>query len=265
MPCTVLNLLIATVLAVGVSIVWLPAGILSLALSVGVIYFRGYLVPRTPVLTQRYFPEWLLQALGKEPADPPPASPGSSAHANGSVSAGTARTGTDTSRADLEELLLAESIVEECVDDDDLCLNSSFEDIWWRRIRQFRADSDRAIDQLGAVLNEDPAALTVADDDQFVVRLNGKVAAKWVSDAAFYADLAAKPTLEEWCHDWEELSDRTRIAVTAGLRVFLDSCPVCETNLEHTQSLRESCCSKSHRAVSLDCPDCATTILSSTY
>lgn len=262
MPCTVVNAVIAAVLAVGAGLVWLPAGAFVLALSAGVIYFRGYLVPGTPTLTQRYFPEWLLRAFGKTPTD---ARSTVSTAAGGSTSREADRSGTGREDADIEELMLSEGVIEECAEEDDLCLAPRFEDVWWRRIRQFRDDRDRAIDLLAAVLDTDSATLTVADDDQFVVKSDGNAVARWTSEATFYADLAAKTTLEEWFHDWERLSDRTRTALAGGMRVFLDSCPACETALEHTEEFRETCCSGRQRIVSLDCPDCGATIFSSQY
>jgi hypothetical protein len=68
-PCTVVNVLLAVVLGTGLSVLLGPVvGFLALALGLAAIYLRGYLVPGTPELTKRYFPDWLLARFDKGPA-----------------------------------------------------------------------------------------------------------------------------------------------------------------------------------------------------
>ena len=60
-PCTVTNLAITAVVAAGLAYavsVPLSAGVA--VLGVASVWLRGYLVPKTPELTRRYFPDWLL-------------------------------------------------------------------------------------------------------------------------------------------------------------------------------------------------------------
>ena len=64
-PCTVLNVVLAAVLSLFVALASVPASIVVFALALVVVYLRGYLVPGTPALTQRYLPEPVLVALGK--------------------------------------------------------------------------------------------------------------------------------------------------------------------------------------------------------
>jgi hypothetical protein len=63
-PCTVVNSVIAVVLAAALAVLWLPAGVLALAVSLAANHLRGYLVPGTPELTRRYFPRgcWICSA-----------------------------------------------------------------------------------------------------------------------------------------------------------------------------------------------------------
>jgi hypothetical protein len=65
MPCTATNVVIAVLLSVGVGVLFPPAGVVVFALSLGAIWLRGYLVPGTPELTKRYFPDWLPRASSR--------------------------------------------------------------------------------------------------------------------------------------------------------------------------------------------------------
>lgn len=77
-PCTVFNVAIALgvsgVLAARRSFAVGSAAMLTCG---AVIYLRGYLVPGTPAITQRFVPPWLLAQLGKEPRRQLPADLGS--------------------------------------------------------------------------------------------------------------------------------------------------------------------------------------------
>lgn len=70
LPCTVVNLFLAVVLAVLVALVTPLLGAVILFASVATIYLRGYLVPGTPVLTERYLPDWILALFEKESPGP---------------------------------------------------------------------------------------------------------------------------------------------------------------------------------------------------
>ncbi|MEF8812489.1 MAG: hypothetical protein V5A55_01550 [Halovenus sp.] len=262
LPCTLVNSVIAVVLAAGIGFLWLPAGVLALVASFGAIYFRGYLVPGTPELTQRYFPEWLLELFGKDPIE------AELRAANDQPETAVEDGGNDHSGpTGTEELLLTAGVVVECDDVDDLCLTDEFSEVWWRRIRRFRSDSERAAAQLGAVVDVDPDALDFveAEDGNFAVTLEGDIIARWSSDAAFYADLAAEPTLSEWLPDWEGLTDRQRTDLLAGMRAFLETCPACDADLEPVEDVRKSCCSGEVVSVSVDCTDCGALVFSGSY
>lgn len=257
LPCTVVNSVVAVVVASGVAKLWLPAGALALAVSVTAIYFRGYLVPGTPELTRRS--PRLLALLGKEQAD--------------DVREASTRSGADTTgstdwseRPETEQLLEFSGVVEACDDADDIRLTEKFREVWWRRIRRFRDDEGRALAQLAAVVGTDPAALEfVREDQQFGVARDGTFVTEWVSEAAFYADLAAEPTLSEWVPDWERLSDGKRTELIAGLRAFLEVCPACEADLEQVETVQDSCCSSVVVGVSVDCSECGAAVFNGSY
>ncbi|GAB3032824.1 hypothetical protein GCM10025298_22210 [Natronobiforma cellulositropha] len=66
-PCTSVNVVIALVVAGGIALWNRPIALVAFVLSLAAIYVRGYLVPGTPTLTKRYFPDWLLAKFDKEP------------------------------------------------------------------------------------------------------------------------------------------------------------------------------------------------------
>lgn len=264
MPCTIVNTIIALVVGGGIALLWPPAGVIAIVAFLAVIYLRGYLVPGTPQLTQQYFPERVLRLFGKEPmaeelqVDSEGAGrPESTTEANGEE---------PPDPEEVEWLLVTNGIVEECEDVDDLCLTEAFSEVWWRRIRQFREDEERAANQLAAVVDVDPDALAFAEDGgTFSVTFEGDLIAQWPSDAAFYADLAAEPTLAEWLPNWEGLGDRGRTELLAGMRAFLEECPACDADLEQVEDVRKSCCSSAFVSVSVDCGACGAQVFSGSY
>ncbi|MFC6721071.1 hypothetical protein [Halobacteriaceae bacterium SHR40] len=177
-----------------------PAGIAALVVFAAAIYLRGYLVPGTPELTQRYFSHWLLRAFGKDPFEDVQTTDG-----------GVEPTEAAADRpepAETEQLLRDAGVVEEAPDEDCLCLTAEFREVWWRRIRNYREDDDRAAAQLASVVDVDPEQLAFVDEENyFGVEFAGELIGRWSSDAAFYADLAAEPTLAEWLPEWGELGD----------------------------------------------------------
>jgi hypothetical protein len=66
-PCTVLNLVLAGLFSSIVARKSRIGGYVILLVSIGLIYFRGYLIPETPELTKHYLPPEVLQWFGKEP------------------------------------------------------------------------------------------------------------------------------------------------------------------------------------------------------
>jgi hypothetical protein len=282
-PCTVLNVGIASVASVVLAVAWFPAGVLAFTSSLVAIYLRGYLIPGTPTITQRYFPERVLRAFGKEPkrttrragttsGDAPP----SSADTSPEPSADSARdpanddgleaaTDEDGER-DLELLLTSSGVVEECDDEDDLCLTDGFASAWWRRIREIRDDDDAAASRLAETLHVDPDGIGFEPGGaRYAVTYEGDRIGLWDSNAAFYADLAVEPTLSEWFPEWNNLSDQDRTQLIAGMRAFLQSCPNCESALEQVENVRETCCSSSVVGVDVDCSECGARVFSGRY
>jgi hypothetical protein len=235
LPCTATNTVIAVVVSVGVGALFPPAGVAVFVVSLAAIWLRGYLVPGTPELTKRYFPEWLLDLFGKTP-EPGPA----------------------IAETDLnpEETLLELGAIEP--HGDDLRATPAFADRWDVEIASVRADPGaRVADLLGL----DEASVSLAERGNAYVVLEDDVeVARWPSRAALLADLAAIPILRERAGDWAELGRAEQGQLLAGLRVFLDSCPDCDGSLSFAQETVESCC-RTAEVITYDCDDCGARVM----
>lgn len=117
-PCTVVNVVIAAGVSALVAVGSTFFGASVFALSIGTIYFRGYLVPGTPTLTKRYFPERVLRWFDKDATTP---------------------IADETTKIDPEQVLLDASAVEPCQNGTDLCLIADFQQAWRERIHTARA------------------------------------------------------------------------------------------------------------------------------
>ena len=260
LPCTVLNTIIAVVLsailAVALSTIlavttsWL-VGVATLIACLGAIYFRGYLVPGTPTVTKRYLPERIHRLFGThhgEVEDSPD-------------HVGSPDTTADLDDADPETLLRATGLVEDCSDDDDLCLDSGFREGWRQRMRSLETDEAR-IEKLAERLGIEADRLELdGGENAFAVTYDGDHIATWPSEAAFHADLAAAPELDERAPAWRNFEEYQQGTVLAALRVFLEECPVCGGDIDGNEKTIETCCSTRTRE-SLECVNCGKQLFS---
>lgn len=241
--CTAVNLGIAVVLSVGIALVgsaWLAplpaaiAGGAGFAGCVAAIYLRGYLVPGTPVLTERYAPEWALQFFeAKGPESPT----------------------TEGRDIDVEATLRRAGAVTDCDREDDVCLTDEFREAWWTRIRELQ-DDDTPRAELATVLGVDADALSYDEHgDAFVAFYDGDLIGRWESYAAFVADVAAANELRSRGRGWSALAVRQRSTVLQRLRVFLETCPSCGGQPAAGQEVVESCC-RSIDVIAIECADC---------
>lgn len=221
-PCTVVNLCLAVVAAVAVTVALGPVGgVVVLVAALGAIYFRGYLVPGTPTFTVRYFPAWLLELFGKE--------------------------------VDLRETLQPIEGAAVRATPEGGRLVGPFESAWDDRIEQMRA---------AGVTDEDVARLlgvseasSVPGDVAYVV--DGGLR-QWLSESALLADAAAAGVLEERGGEaWASLDPDARVATLRDLRKYLTYCPLCGGALdnEETETV-ETCCTESERVLMATCVDC---------
>jgi hypothetical protein len=235
LPCTATNTVIALVLSVGVGLVVPPAGVAVFGVSLAAIWLRGYLVPGTPELTKRYFPDWLLDLFGKAPEP------------------GSAIAETDLNP---EETLLELGAIEP--HEDDLRANPAFAERWDAEIESVRADEEARV---AALLGLEEASVSLTErGNAYVIEEDDVEVARWPSRAALLADLAAIPILRERASDWDDLGRVEQGQLLAGLRVFLDSCPDCDGPLSFGQETVESCC-RTAEVITYDCDDCGARVM----
>jgi hypothetical protein len=253
-PCTVVNVVIAVsaalvvgtwgTLAVDTAIAVVAAAAV-LVVGLAAVWLRGYLVPGTPTLTKRYFPERVLRAFGTADDDVV-------------VHPGVRGGAPDL---DVEHRLLDSGALEPCRGDD-YCLTDEFREAWHAEMGGLDdAGFAEPLARLGVVdpdasveLREQPrSAVAVAD--------GGRVGI-WESRPATRADLAAAGLLADRLPDWESLAPEDRVRLTGGLRVFLETCPDCGGRLAFDTETRESCCT-SHEVAAVSCADCGARLFES--
>lgn len=240
-PCTLVNLAIAALLAVLVALL-LPTrgapalGGLVLLGAVGAIYLRGYLVPGTPWFTRTYFPDRLLRWFDKSPA------------ANGAVESDWGDS------LDVEATLVRAGALTECADVDDLCLTPAFRDDWNRRLAELREEDTSRAD-LAGLLGVDPDDLEFDEfGDAFLARTDGRRVGQWESRAAFLADVGAADVLADWS-GWDALDVGQRGELLNGVRLFVETCPTCGGRVVFDEEVARSCCRQYDVAV-VACEDC---------
>jgi hypothetical protein len=264
-PCTLANTAIALVLAAVVGYGWLAlVGGLAVAGSLGVavllvsalaIWLRGYLVPGTPELTKRYFPDWLLARFDKAPEP-----------ASGLAGADGAEADSPyDGPVDPETLLLDGGVVEPCADVDDLCLADGFREAWRDRMSALR-EGEAEREELAGQLDVDPESVTFEEhaEGAFTAFVDGAHVGQWESRAALLADLAAGRELPAWLPEWERLPTQVRSQLLGGLRIFLDTCPDCGGPVVAGQETVESCC-RSYEVVAASCEACDSRLLEVPY
>jgi hypothetical protein len=235
-PCTVVNLLIALVLAGGVAVVSVPAAAVVLVGSAVAVYLRGYLVPGTPTLTKRYLPEAVLALFDKHEVDPP-------------------SIGDD---ADVESFLREVDAVEECRNGTDLCLTEDFRTAWHDRIDRLRdgGEADEWIGTLFDGLDVDPDRVRVESyGDAYEAYIDDTRVGQWESQAAYLADLAAEGELRERHRGWHRLGFDARTEVLGSLRLWLERCPSCAGPVTLGEDTVESCC-RSIDVIAATCESC---------
>ncbi|WP_122089040.1 hypothetical protein [Halalkalicoccus subterraneus] len=227
LPCTVLNVLLATAIAVPVGIVSLPAGLALFLACLLAVYLRGYLVPGTPELTKRYLPPSVLRLFGKE------------------VPRGTL--------SDLDEGLW-DGLEDAGVVDragSSIGLSDAFREHWYARIH---TDRERDLGEADVARMLD--AETVAQRGDRAFSIDGNQLVRWDSRAAFLADVAAATVFEDGFEDWSDLDRSTRRDLLTRLRLLLDRCPDCGGPVDRGGEHLDPCCQKSYTVIWSECADC---------
>ena len=235
-PCTVVNIAIAAGVSAFTALASTVLGVGVFTLSLGTIYLRGYLVPCTPTLTMRYFPERVLRWFDKDAATPMT----------------DEIIGIDPSR-----VLFNIRAVEPCHEGTDLCLTSEFREAWREHIQTVRAHDpgeDLLADALGIPDSDDRITFD-RQGEAFVAYTGEAVIGQWSSQAAVIADVAAATELDDRTADWADLTPAEVARVLMSLRIFIEQCPKCDGSVEVDQNVVESCC-RSYDVVASTCQDC---------
>ena len=229
-PCTVLNLGLVGLLAL-----FLRArkrSLLSLLVAVvgvAVVYLRGYLVPYTPEFAPR------LVAISPVPNE---WFHGESAH-DAATQEAMAHEERDSLAEDVEldgETILRElsaaGVIER--EGERLFPEATVDTAWHDRMDELAAESlDSLSTTLQASLERVGHAEPYVDDAEWVVL--GSEHKQLLPRPVVVAELAAYEVLGERLDD-----ERLRIAGAEAFRMFLDSCPVCGSELVESSSV--SCC-----------------------
>ncbi len=240
-PCTGINVVIAGALAaltlVGLSII-VPlllaatTAVTVFTASVLLIWAWGYLVPGTPTLTRRYLPPRVLKLFGKEVptrrSDPP-------------------------SESELEAFLVDAGIVEECVDEDDLCLVDSVAAEIHAAVTDTEdmEEAERYLDALGVDMD---AVVHRERSDAHTIFLDGRRLAAWPSATASLVDAAIGSVIPKYIDEWASLDPFDRARIIGGLRVFLPECPHDGGAVELRSETVSSCCSE-HEVIEAVCAE----------
>jgi hypothetical protein len=242
-PCTVANLAIAAGASLAAGLLSPPLGLALFALSLGAIWLRGYLVPGTPELTKRYFPDWLLAVFDK--------------HERPEVS-------FDPDAFDVQAYLVESGLVVDDPDAPDAVLDPEFAAAWESRAAALAAADDerpdvrelaRLVDLRVEDLDVEPIgahSVVAYADDQYI--------GQWESRAAYAAEMAAATELDERHPAWRDLPIAYRSRLLAALRLFIESCPDCGGAVALGDEVVKSCC-RSWHVVAAQCGDCGARLL----
>jgi hypothetical protein len=223
--------------AVGPSVA-AAVGATALTLCLAAIYLRGYLVPGTPTLTRRYFPDRVLAWFDKA----------ESGREAGAEAAGGAP------EVDVEGTLIGAGVLEE-QSHGDLGLSPSFAADFREQVERERdADADR--EAVAAIVGIDAESLEFEEyGAAFVAYSDGRTVGRWESRAAFLADVAAGRLLPDYYDGWDDSGPAERGQLLAGLRLFVERCPACDGQVRFGQEVVESCC-RTVDVVAVTCDAC---------
>ncbi len=243
LSCTINNIAVTLVISIWLWVAWPPAAVAFGAIALGVIAFRGYLLPRTPWVVAEYFPgpvQAMVELLT------PPAGDSGDEH---------------TVSVDTEQVLIESGPLKPCAEIDDLCLTPTFREAWYDRMASISADdAERAA--LLETLETDGEIAYVDHGEAFSAHVDGTSIGQWESHAAFVADLALVRELPRWVPQWETFNVVEQGTIIRGIRVFLDLCPSCSGQVTPDQETVESCC-REHTVLTLTCDGCGARLFES--
>ena len=238
LPCTIVNAAIGIALAAiaAVESLYLAGAVLGVAAAA--IGLRGYLVPGTPTLTERYLPARVLRRFDKGPT--PPAS------ANGSAD--------DAGDLDTERILLSGHVLRVRDDGADLCLTDRARERWNAEIESYDGVTASTVSVLSPAVERRSSVELTRDQAGVELSCDGRWIGRWPSEAAMCADVTGAAVLDAHLPRWGEYDAKKRSQLLTGLRLFVPKCPTTGSAVSMSETTTRSCCS-SQRVVALTCAD----------
>lgn len=259
LPCTAINVAIAGGASLLLGLGNVALGAAAFAAALAVIYLRGYLVPGTPALTERFLPDRVLAAFEKAP----PGETGADDQEEEDSSWETVEKVRREREAGIEPAEFLEEVgaVEPCEDGEaERCPTEAFAAAVDRTLERDAArNPDPAI--VAALFDADADDVSREDRDYPAYRVGHRVR-RWPSPAALRLDVATDAALSEWTDRWAEVPVRHRHATRELLRSLRERCPDCGGELEARERTVESCC-RTGQVTAVDCADCGERVLES--
>lgn len=256
-PCTVVNVGIAVVASTLIAFVAIEFAVGVLVLSLLAIYFRGYLVPGTPTLTERFLPDRVL-ALFEHDESPKPKSSVTEPETWETIEKIEYER---ENSVEPEQFLIDVAAVRRCDDGGgggggavtDLRLTDEFLALVERRLEPYRDEPVDSAD-IANLFDTDPDDVTFQDREYPAIKVGRRIR-KWPADGALVADLAANEAFGELTDRWSDVPLEQRIDTLELVRSLRETCPICEGDVDVSADTVESCC-RSYEVVTVGCVDC---------
>ena len=243
-PCTVVNLVLAAAASVLVGFYAPELGILVFVGASVVIYVRGYLVPGTPMLTERFLPDRVLAWFDTEPDRPT---------ADDFTFETIEKIQYEREHGVDSEQFLQDAGVVEVESSDERRLSDSFAALVEEQMAPYR---ESGVDTLTLVaLFDTPPEEIERLDREYPAASVGRRIRKWPSEAALQADAASHDALVELTDEWAAVPLEQRMDMLESIRSLYRTCPSCGGSVEFDESIVQSCC-RSYEVVSHRCSAC---------
>jgi hypothetical protein len=259
-PCTLLNLAVATAVSVVVSAFTPQLGFLLFGGSLATIYLRGYVVPGTRTLTERYRSDRGIERLGVYPFPDV-------------YSDDDTRTTHTDSNADLvyEDVATVEAFLRRhgalVERNGGLRLHPEFRAAWRDRMAGIE-DSETLLEVAGHYVFDSHAASTPLSlarrDGRVVVSVDGRAVARWISWPAAVSDVGAAAKLADRSDRWETFDWDVRLRILGTLRLWLGRCPSCGDSVTFERAVTEAS-GRSVPAVVATCDGCGARLLETAH